>query len=150
MTGTDILIGSILEILNDTTKLVDLYNGTRVGSFFFGTNQKLSFARYMPKGKVVSGERNFNNKSFGTGFQKDKTHTVEIVFTTKQGDVGSGTTKKNEELCLHYEQLIEDALTDNKIGGFSLIGFGDIDEPAYIPATLTHMTIVPVVYLERY
>jgi len=146
---TDLLIGSILTNLNNTSILTDPFNGTRIGSFVFGPDQELNFNKYMPKGHIDFNSKEHENKSYGRAFLMDGVHIIDITFFTRKGDVGSGTTKKNVSLVLNYIDLIGSAIRQNNIVGFSLADIGIVESINYNPTNGIYFGTLPVVYRER-
>lgn len=149
MANSDNLVGSILGILNDSSKMTDFYNGTRIGSYFFGPNQELTFNKYMPKGYVDIGTKTPKDKSFGTGFKHDNSHTINITYFVRQGEVGSGTTKKNRSLLYHVVDVIESSLKNNATENFSFIDVGETIPGFFDEENSMFWITLPCIYMER-
>lgn len=130
------IIGSALNILNNTSIVSDPLSTSRVGSFFFGPDQELSMMRFTPKGHVIEAKHTpADQHSFGRVFRRDKIISIDINFYVKRGESGTGSysTLKNRDLVHTYLNIIENALLTHSgsFGDAKLIGFGDIDRPVY-------------------
>lgn len=144
------LIGSMINLLNNTGSLADPYNGTRTGSFFFGPNQTLVFQKYMPKGQVIGTNWSEENPSFGRSYQRDEYYTLEVYFYTKSGDVGSGTTIKDRELVLDYLRRIRNIVRtkSNEFGDARLFNIGEVDPPFYLRDDNIYVGMIPFTFLD--
>lgn len=123
------LVGSVLDLLNNSSNLELPYSGY-VGSFFFGPNQEISFTRYLPKGRVRIGSNDMDGKSFGNGWKRDKMHNLHFDFFTNH-NYRDTQGNKDVELLTRYSSLIEDALRNNvgSYGGFMIVDMEDDVEP---------------------
>lgn len=137
-----------LSILN--TRVSDDYNGTRVGSFFFGGDHEITFTKYMPKGQVNEDEDVTENHSFGTPFENDEFYRLNIRFFAKHGDLGSRSGLKNRAACLYYVKQIKNALNtyQGSYGG-CLITFDTVTSPVYIPEQQVYITTIPLIIQTR-
>lgn len=133
MASTNGIIGSVLSVLNDTSKLADPIAG-RNGSFFFGPNQQLEFRYNAPKGKVTGGVTFSDDFSFGSPKRRSKHYNIHVGFFTPTGFVGSGNIFKNEELVNDYMERIEQTIMNNmrSIGHVTLESVEIEEEPFFI------------------
>ena len=144
-------LGSITEevrtLLNDN--LVDVFSGTRAGSFVFGPDHEINYQKYMPKIQVVGGGTISKRDSFCTNWMRDKVYTVNVIFFTKFGDSGSDLTSgiKNKQLVSYYMEEIEKTIKTN-MGSVSaaFAGFGDVDEPLFDADNSTYIGIKPIMF----
>ena len=151
MTNINDTCQDIQYVLEDS--LPDAYNGTRTGSMVFDSNIEINFNKYMPKLQVFPEQVSTDNLSFGTaGRLRDNVHRINVVFLTKQGEVGSGTGGlKDRQLVHHYMHLIENAILHNagSIRGCTILGFGGVDDVPFDATNATYIGIKPVVLLMR-
>jgi len=142
------IIGSVLDILNNSAYLTDPYNGSRVGSFFFGPDQELNLKKYMPKGQVTDSELSTNRYSFGSASKRKSEPTINIYFYTLRGDKDPNTDNKNKSLVYDYLEKIEDALCNHmdEVGGFRNAKFGDTGEVKYDPDRKIFRGVKPVTF----
>lgn len=117
MTDTNTLIGSVLDILNDSSIIPKPYSN-HSGSLFFGPNQEIAFRRTMPKGQVYSDEEFNDVKSFGMPTKRNKHYNIFIDFYTLENKLDLDGYK-DAELLNRYGQFIEDAFINNRIAGFT-------------------------------
>lgn len=118
MSKTNNLIGSFLNILNDSSVITKPSTGY-VGSLFFGPNQDVTFRNMAPKGQLVPDESFNNEKSFGIPASRTKHHNFHIDFYT-YNDFLTDSGLKNVELLNHYNDLIEDAVFGNRFGNYTV------------------------------
>jgi len=127
------VIDDVLNILNDNDKIGDVLVDSRVGSFFFGPNQKISYKRFLPKGIVTDGNvpTSSTNHSFGYLPEYDGFINVKVAFYSNAHDTFkiAGKDYKGIDLIHIYLDLIEKAIRENQrsIKGLQLNSFADTE-----------------------
>lgn len=150
MASTNTIIGSLIRIYNDSSKLPDPISG-RVGSFFFGPNQEIVFTRYMPKGKVEGGITFSDDKSFGRAPKRAKHYNIHVSFFTSEGIVDRNTGYKNEELVNDYLDRIEQVTLTNtgSVGQVVLESMQVEEDPWYVQENGTYRGRYLFVFKDR-
>jgi len=149
MTDMNIITGSLLVIYNDQSKLTDPLGADRVGSFIFGPNQEINYARGFPKGKITGDITFSDEKTFGTPFVRSKHYNVHVTLFTHHGYTDSTYKFKNEELLHQYIDLIEQATINNRINGTTLEEIRMEEEPFKLPDKKLHGVRYLFVFKDR-
>lgn len=137
-------LNTTLSILN--THVVDDFNGTRIGSFFWNEDLELNFTRFMPKGQVIGENHTLSNITYGRPYNRDEEYRLNIFFFVKHNDVGSASGLKNRQASNYYiEQIKNTILTNSGSYGASAVTFDTIERPIYAPDQQIYITNIPLI-----
>lgn len=148
MTDINTIIRDVKTILNSGSNVVDCYNGTRVGSLFFGPNDDMNFSKYMPKGQVTDQNINSERYTFGNKPRREKSPAIFVYFFTKKGDKDFTTGYKDKELVNDYLDRIEKAINDNigSISGAHTPDYGETGRIEYDRENEIYWGVKPITF----
>lgn len=154
MVTKTIIAKQIVNILNDSSLMVDPMGTSRVGSFCFMPNQDMSYSRQLPKIKLEFDDQNApDEKSMGKEnlkHQKYISFNAWITVGNNQAFEYEDQKYRNEELVEFLEECIENSIVNNQNSiQVHLSGFGDILSIGKDPKTNTYIGVKPIMFRYR-